>query len=101
MLPELQLTPTDLQLFDDLKGFPSPPKSLTLYAQTDLPSLDNGLERHDEERSWFFYLAELSIRRTINDVLATFYAMTEEQWIDDIDFLCRQFDESDKQILLW
>jgi hypothetical protein len=101
MLPELQLTPTDLQLFDDLKHFPSPPESLMLYAQNNAPWPDSGIERLDEERSWFFYLAELSIRRTINDVLGTFYDKTEQQWIDDIDLLCRQFDESDKQISLW
>ncbi|RMJ17069.1 hypothetical protein CDV36_003302 [Fusarium kuroshium] len=101
MLPELQLTPTDLQQFDYPSGILSPPESLSLHSQTNDSLPSGSLTRHDEERSWFFYLAELSIRRTINDVLPTFYERGEWQWVDGIDLVCRQFDESDKQMSLW
>lgn len=101
MLPDLQLTPTDLQQFDYPISFPSPPESLTLHTETHPHLPDGGLDRHDEELSWYFFLAEISLRRTINDVLLLFYSMSEEQWIDNIDLICRQFDESIKQISLW
>ncbi|RSL42050.1 hypothetical protein CEP51_016519 [Fusarium floridanum] len=89
MLPELQLTPTDLQQFDYPSGILSTPESLSLHSQTNDSLPSGSLTRHDEERSWFFYLAELSIRRTINDVLLTFYEKGEWQWIDGIDLVCR------------
>ena len=55
----------------------------------------------DESRSWQFYLAEISLRRTIDDTLWLFYHQGEEHWLKNTDLLVQQYAETDEQISLW
>lgn len=50
---------------------------------------------------WFFYLAEISLRRTFDEVLSVIYEKGEQNWIENIDLVCRQYYESEKQISDW
>ncbi|KAF2176434.1 hypothetical protein K469DRAFT_678604 [Zopfia rhizophila CBS 207.26] len=80
--------------------FPSPPPILTgLDPSSPASPQDQG--RTQEERSWFFYLAEISLRRTINDTLWLLYHKGEQYWLTHIDSLVRQHAESEKEIALW
>jgi hypothetical protein len=50
---------------------------------------------------WFFYLAEISLRRTLDEVLSVMYEKGEQDWIENIDLVYRQYYESEKQISDW
>jgi len=50
---------------------------------------------------WFFYLAEISLRRTLDEALSAIYEKGEQHWIEDIDLVCRQYRESEQQISDW
>ncbi|KAL4882064.1 hypothetical protein BJY04DRAFT_217756 [Aspergillus karnatakaensis] len=50
--------------------YPSPPR---LGTMTTLPATRQGKENEDLERAWFFYLAEIALRRIMNDALSSRY----------------------------
>lgn len=55
----------------------------------------------DERRSWLFYLAEISLRRTIDDTLWLFYHKGEGYWIKNEDVILHQYINFTKQIHPW
>ena len=72
--------------------FPSPPTPGTPFAQNekgrpltldvdglDLASVSSSGENL-EEQSWFYYLAEIALRRIGNRILSAFYASGYEYW---------------------
>lgn len=80
--------------------FPSPPAiPTTLDAET--PASPDGLDSWQNERSWFFYLAEIALRRTINDTVWLFRLKGEHYWMTHIVSLEQQHEEAEKQISLW
>ncbi|SPO07570.1 uncharacterized protein DNG_10265 [Cephalotrichum gorgonifer] len=108
LLPELGLTPSCLRELDYPDPFPEPPVSLLSFSSErdgsgEQVSIETvGYEQKaEEERSWFFYLAEISLRRIINDTLHTFYEKGEEHWMKHIDLVCRQYHESEEQVSQW
>lgn len=58
-------------------------------------------QRSEEERSWFFYFAEISLRRTINDTLQLYYARGEGHWIQNTSQMIHQYRETEKGFSLW
>ena len=93
---------TDLD-YPDL--FPTPPTSFATDAPeatgSGTPGTDAVATYVDENRSWLFYLAEISLRRTIDDVQWLFYHGGEDYWVNNVHLLVRQHAEADKQITLW
>lgn len=75
----------------------------------DLPSQEGTFEdacnspvtEVDENRGWLFYLAEISLRRTITDTVWLFYHDDEESWLSNVDLVLRRYIETDKQIAIW
>jgi hypothetical protein len=62
-------------------SMPPPTTEPTIAGSTsnrENPSSHLGLE---EERSWFYYLAEISLRRTMNRILSIFYGQGEQHWL--------------------
>ncbi|KAL7967407.1 hypothetical protein HDV63DRAFT_412479 [Trichoderma sp. SZMC 28014] len=55
----------------------------------------------DEDRGWLFYLAEISLRRTITDTVWLFYHDDEDFWLNNADLVMRRYIETDKQIAIW
>ncbi|KAF4913604.1 hypothetical protein CGCVW01_v010797 [Colletotrichum viniferum] len=55
-------------------------------------------QRVEEERSWLYYLAEISLRRTIKDTMAVLYRKGETYWLQNEQLLVRQYDEFEKEI---
>lgn len=60
-----------------------------------------GTELVYRERSWFFYLAEISFWRMINDTTWLLHRRGEEYWLKDTNGLLRQYEESQRQISTW
>ncbi|KAL2219285.1 hypothetical protein M432DRAFT_341572 [Thermoascus aurantiacus ATCC 26904] len=107
-LPEIPLRPSGIEEFTYPDLFPSPPEVLSEthrdkngHAEDTDSSLGSDEARKAGERGWFFYLAEISLRRTINDTMKTLYGKGEQQWMDNIHFLVVQYMECEKQIALW
>lgn len=124
LLSELGLRPSGLADLAYPDSFPSPPANLVLAEETHLASPNGGreplsdtairpaahtessvaaLDRADEVRSWFFYLAEISLRRTLDSVLSLHYRgpNCEEIWLRDPARLVRQHNGLEEQVNLW
>jgi hypothetical protein len=85
-----------------LDAFPALPTSLTGDPSDLTTSPCSDIEqRAEEERSWLFYLAEISLRRTINDNLQILYRRDEVHWTTDTPKLIQQHWELEKQVSLW
>ncbi|KAJ0305476.1 hypothetical protein COL516b_005170 [Colletotrichum fioriniae] len=54
--------------------------------------------RLEEERSWLYYLAEISLRRTIKSTMSVLYRKGEAYWLRNEDLLVRQYDEFETEI---
>ena len=67
-------------------------------SESDVPDL---FSPRRNEFIWFFYLAQISLRRTLDELLALIYAKGEQNWIENIDMFHRQYHESKKQIADW
>lgn len=98
LAPELGLQTSGLTGYSYPDLFPSPPTTLERDV-TDLDALNT--DEGSQERGWFFYLAEISLRRTINDTLQVLYRHGEQRWIESVDLFVAQHDEQEKQVLLW
>jgi hypothetical protein len=85
-------------------AFPTPPETLNHLIGNDD---DDDVEMSDvfsprrNEFVWFFYLAQISLRRSLDEVLSVIYEKGEQNWIENIDLVCRQYYESQKQIADW
>ncbi|RYP91458.1 hypothetical protein DL770_002397 [Monosporascus sp. CRB-9-2] len=102
--PDMALRPSGLGDFAYPDLFPTPPSNVLFShgEQVDRDDESDTMSLHvDENRSWLFYLAEISLRRTIDDTLWLLYNRGEEHWINNVDLLVRQYAETDKQINLW
>ncbi|KAL7625818.1 hypothetical protein AAE478_005041 [Parahypoxylon ruwenzoriense] len=55
----------------------------------------------EEERSWLYYLAEISLRGIMNRLLADYYGEGETAWINDISSLRKRYKDYHMEINLW
>ncbi|OCT46892.1 hypothetical protein CLCR_02303 [Cladophialophora carrionii] len=107
LVPETGLRPTGLEDFCSSDSFPSPPAipnntpSLRGSDQRSWHEQDDEYSRQHEERSWCFYLSEISLRRTINDTLLLLYRNGEAHWMENIHFVLKHAAECEKQIDMW
>lgn len=82
--------------------FPSPPTRLgspTIHGQT-LEELQSDIVP-EEEKSWFYYLAEISYRRILNRAMAVMGHEGEEGWTRNISSRIKQCKTFNDQIDLW
>jgi len=89
---------SDLTGFKSPTAFPTPPESLNNLTPGDDGDMSDVFSPRRNEFIWFFYLAEISLRRTLDEVLSVIYEKGEQSWIENIDLVCRQYYESEKQI---
>lgn len=98
LLPELPFRSSGIEVFTRADSmFPSPPAFDAVNRGASSDGEDFGLE----ERSWAFYLAEISIRRTMSDTIITLYRKGEHYWLTHIQSLVLQCEECETQIQLW
>ncbi|KAL3298362.1 C6 zinc finger domain-containing protein [Colletotrichum asianum] len=103
ILPTLGLRSSGLEDFTYPDSFPAPPSTLSstrpaagdYYARSPM---SDDQQRAEEERSWLYYLAEISLRRTIKDTMAVLYRKGETYWLQNEPLLVRQYDEFEKEI---
>ena len=101
---ELGLRPGCLENYLYPDAFPSPPNNL--FAQTPLG--DNELspsfidkKRLINEQGWCYYLAEISVRRIVDETLNLLYSYGPEHWMENPGYLIRQYHECEKQVSSW
>ncbi|ROW08387.1 hypothetical protein VMCG_03099 [Cytospora schulzeri] len=92
------LRPSGLDEFMYPELFPQPPASLK-YSESLGPNHDGDLT--DQERSWYFYMAEISVWRMINGTSWLLYRKGEAHWLKDIDDVLRHCEDSQTQISMW
>ncbi|KAL0937151.1 uncharacterized protein CTRU02_206882 [Colletotrichum truncatum] len=102
ILPALGMRSSGLEDFTYPDSFPAPPSTLssTSYDAGDYAwsPMSDDQQRVEEERSWLYYLAEISLRRTIKDTMAVLYRKGETYWLQNEQVLVRQYDEFEKEI---
>lgn len=102
---ELPLRPTGIIDFPYPVAFPSPPE-VSGHGGRPAGARDSGsthdqLAAREKERSWFFYLAEISVRRTMMDTVETLYHGGERAWTSNLPGLLRKHDECQEKISIW
>ncbi|KAF4442232.1 vegetative cell wall protein gp1 [Fusarium austroafricanum] len=98
---EIPLPPSGITQCDYPDMFPSPPTELTS------PSAHNQFEAREggiiseEEKSWFYYLAEISYRRIMNRAMATMARDGARGWVSNIREAMEQCKDFNEQIDIW
>lgn len=96
MLPELPFRSSDLEVFTRTDSmFPTIPAFI--------PTRSDALiaDKIDEERSWAYYTAEISIRRTITDTILTLCRKGREYWLTHGHSLIRHCQACEIEIQTW
>lgn len=86
--------------------FPSPPSHSrnTLHSSEMLPAdrglMDDSDKDLNEEKSWYYYLTEVALRRISNRILSTFYRQDHTNWKNILPLIpiAKEFES---QILVW
>jgi hypothetical protein len=82
--------------------FPSPPTELSSpAANQQSPRTICDDSELEEERSWFYYLAEIAYRRMMDRALAIIGRSREQGWILNIDETFKQCESFNEQINVW
>ncbi|KAH7180699.1 hypothetical protein DER46DRAFT_620113 [Fusarium sp. MPI-SDFR-AT-0072] len=103
---ELGLRSSALESFSYPEPLPTPPEGL-LAGTGQTPRSEGSYidqdeeQRYVDERGWYYYLSEISIRRTVDETLNLLYRNGEEYWMKHPTYLIRQYHESEQQISQW
>ncbi|RMJ14395.1 hypothetical protein CDV36_005933 [Fusarium kuroshium] len=102
-LLEIDLPPSGLGDLSYPDPLPEPPLTFaTLGADVETKALSpTNYDSRFEERGWCYYLAEISLRRTIDDTLQHLAEGGEKSWLSNPPQLIRQYHELEKQRSLW
>jgi hypothetical protein len=78
---------------------------MTSPAAEHRPSPDEASPHEDiqpeEERSWLYYLAEISYRRLLNRAIATFGPMGHQGWVTNIRTNIRHHQAFEDEMNIW
>lgn len=84
---------------------PSPPvevlSPLSLSGDQETRHSTQTEKEEEEERSWFYYLAEISFRRLMNRTLAAIGGNGQASWVDNISRLLFDHCVFEEQIDAW
>ncbi|KAH8675204.1 hypothetical protein BGZ61DRAFT_360721 [Ilyonectria robusta] len=101
---EIALPASGISRFGFPNLFPSPPNELSLPVvhsdRGDTSSVAEFLDP-EEERSWFYYLAEISFRRMMNRAFTALGRNGEVGWIQDFHENLKQYAALKDQIDVW
>ncbi|KEF59381.1 uncharacterized protein A1O9_04225 [Exophiala aquamarina CBS 119918] len=102
LLPDICLPSSGLDSFQ-YPEFPSPP-SATSDSSSD-PRAGSGdsdfVPANSQAQSWLFFLAEISLRRTIDANLRLLYGKSEPYWLSHMPLLMKHHAQCEEQISLW
>ncbi|KAI0886968.1 vegetative cell wall protein gp1 [Annulohypoxylon maeteangense] len=99
---EIPLPSSGIARFDYPDLFPSPPSELAspVEQSQSFDGLPTDIEP-EEERSWFYYLSEISYRRILSRAFVILRRDGEEGWIRHIEQTIKQCEDLDDQIKAW
>ncbi|KAH7134450.1 vegetative cell wall protein gp1 [Dactylonectria macrodidyma] len=101
---EIALPASGISRFGFPNVFPSPPNELSPSAansrEHDSSAAANSLDP-EEERSWFYYLAEISFRRMMNRAFTALGTSGEAGWIRDFQENLTKYTALKDQIEVW
>ncbi|KAM5384631.1 hypothetical protein ACJZ2D_001376 [Fusarium nematophilum] len=105
---ELGIKPGCLEGYSYPDAFPAPPDYLfseTSPVTTDTSPTNSPPSSIDTPRQikqgWYFYLAEISARRMMDETLNLLYSHGPEYWMKNPAYLIRQYHECDNQVSSW
>ncbi|KAF4449338.1 vegetative cell wall gp1 [Fusarium albosuccineum] len=99
---EIPLPPSGIMHCDYPDMFPSPPTELTSpTAQNQALDVLQDDIIPEEEKSWFYYLAEISYRRMMNRAMAVMGRHEEQGWTRNIGELIQQCKDFNEHIDIW
>jgi hypothetical protein len=104
---ELGVQPGHLENYSYPDAFPTPPNDLFSEVESDgaspgsLARTSIEKQRRKNEQGWCFYLAEISVRRTVDETLNLLYSRGPDYWMASPAYLIRQYHESDEQVSMW
>ncbi|CAG9983799.1 unnamed protein product [Clonostachys byssicola] len=104
LVAELPLQSSGIENFEYPYLFPTPPPSSGTPSPYSGLVASKGGQNHrivSEEESWFFYTADISFRRILNQHLKVLYTGAEAEWMEDINLAFARFTECEKQIEVW
>ncbi|CAI7625294.1 unnamed protein product [Penicillium pancosmium] len=80
--------------------FPSPP-TLPCAESPNIDSRDV-LFNKNQEQSWLYYLAEIALRRTLDQAIPLIYSPEgPEIWMENIDLILQRSSQIDEQLTAW
>lgn len=102
---EIPLPPSDITRFGFPDVFPSPPEEISAPRDkhsdpSQFPESEHGVEV-EVERSWFYYLAEISFRKMMNRAISTLCRGGELSWVNNIHENIKQCEAFENDINLW
>ncbi|KAL0932441.1 fungal specific transcription factor domain-containing protein [Colletotrichum truncatum] len=99
---EIPLPSSGITRLDYPNLFPSPPSEVVSPApqSSAVDVLEDDIQP-EEEKSWFYYLAEISSRRMMNRAISVMGYHGEEAWIRNVAKVIEKCEDFDQQINVW
>ena len=99
---EVPLPPSGITHYDGPDRLPSPPQELVDASgqQTHPPVTDDDIVAEDE-KGWFYYLADISYRRMMNRAILAMGRHGMQGWMERLPELMGEYRALHDQIDLW
>jgi hypothetical protein len=109
IMVELRFPASGLTILNYTQAFPPPPEpsssgQKSWHASEDKQADDAnaGVLAVELERSWYYYLADIAVRRILQRVFDLFYRASHQYWLEqDISQLIWSAEELDQQLTQW
>jgi len=104
------LPPSGITKVDYPEEFPSLPPWTSFSSVTspndsntasDINVLANKIPHLDEEQSWYYYLAEIALRKQANSIIDLLYRRGELDWMENAEYLLRQAPLRESELDHW
>ncbi|KAH7153462.1 hypothetical protein EDB81DRAFT_791439 [Dactylonectria macrodidyma] len=86
-------------------AFPAPPPDLSSAqlgaASPESTGTPRDQQRLVDEKGWYYYLAEISLRRAIDETIQVLYQRGSYFWLQNQAYLVRHCHDFEQQISLW
>ncbi|KAK7427323.1 hypothetical protein QQZ08_006092 [Neonectria magnoliae] len=105
LLLEAGLPTSGLEHLSYPDAFPAPPPDLasSQHEATSPESIGRPQDKQRlvDEKGWCYYLAEISLRRAIDETVQVLYQRGDYFWLQNQAYLVRHYHEFEQQISLW
>lgn len=103
---EIRVPSSGLATVNLLDVFPTPPSNIQSprlgFEQVKQTTVLVNYLEVDEEKSWYYYLADIAVRRILNRLMNVFYKENERSWLSmSVDRMIRVAAEIEAQLTQW